>query len=103
MSTPISSTGSSTTPTVDSSLQTAANDRAAVQALLQNQQQGPTISFGGLVSGLSTQALIQALMSAEQAPVLQMEAQQAQEQGRLTAFQDLNSKLQTLQAAASAL
>ncbi|MDE3074561.1 MAG: flagellar filament capping protein FliD [Chloroflexota bacterium] len=63
----------------------------------------PAISFGGLVSGLSTQAVIQALMAADQAPLTLLQNQQGQEQRKLQAWQDLQTKLQTLQAAADTL
>jgi flagellar hook-associated protein 2 len=97
MSTPISSTSSSTSTQTDTSQQ---DTQAAIQALLRT---GPSISFGGLVSGLNTQQIVQALLAADQAPILQLQSQQAHEQQKLTAWQDINSKLQALQAAADTL
>jgi len=61
------------------------------------------ISFGGLVSGLNTQSIINAMMQAAQAPVNLLKNEQAAEQNRLQAYQDLNTKLQALQATASTL
>ncbi len=97
MSTPISSTSSSTSTQTDTSQQ---DTQAAIQALLRT---GPSISFGGLVSGLNTQQIVQALLAADQAPILKLQSQQAHEQQKLTAWQDINSKLQALQAAADTL
>ena len=61
------------------------------------------VSFGGLVSGLSTQQIIQALTQAYQAPIKLLQSQQAAEQAKLAAYQDLNTKINMLQSAASSL
>lgn len=102
MSTPISGSGSSSSssPTSTSSSQQAT--QAALQALLQQSNQ-PAVSFGGLVSGINTQQIVQALMAADQAPLIQLQSQQANEQAKLVAWQDINSKLQAVQAAADTL
>ncbi|MHB8620193.1 MAG: flagellar filament capping protein FliD [Chloroflexota bacterium] len=64
--------------------------------------QGP-ISFGGLVSGLNTQAVIQGLLAGAQAPLKLLQSEQAGEQAKLVAWQDLMNKVQALQADASTL
>jgi flagellar hook-associated protein 2 len=51
------------------------------------------ISFGGLATGLDTNALIGALMSAERAPLTRMEADKVWLNNRLVAFQDFDGKL----------
>ena len=101
MSTPVSGSGSSTSSSgsTTSSQQLAQQE---IQALLQQSSQ-PAVSFGGLVSGINTQQIVQALLAADQAPLIQMQAQQAQEQAKLVAWQDVNSKLQAMQAAADTL
>ena len=95
MSTPVS--GSSSTP----------SSQATLSALLAQSapsaSTGAPISFGGLVSGLNTQAIIQALLTADQAPIVQLQSEQAREQAKLSAWQDLNTKLGALQAAADTL
>src|SRR6266567_9187868 len=102
MSTPISSTTSSTDP-VSASLDTARQLKDQVAATLLNQQSGPPVTFSGLVAGINTPQIIQALMRVEKAPVLQLQAQQADEQARLAAWQEINGKLNSIQAAASTL
>jgi len=52
-----------------------------------------TISFGGLATGMDTSALIEALMSAERAPLTRMEADKVWLNNRLSAFQEFDSKL----------
>src|SRR5947209_2882110 len=61
------------------------------------------ISFSGLVSGLDTKSIISAMLQADQVPVKMLQAQQSNEKAKLQAYQDLNTKLQALQAAASTL
>jgi len=61
------------------------------------------ISFNGLVSGLDTKSIIQALLQADQAPLNQLTQEQQGEQAKLQAYQDLNTKLQALQSTASTL
>jgi flagellar hook-associated protein 2 len=101
MSTPVSGSGSSTSSSgsTTSSQQLAQQE---IQALLQQSNQ-PAVSFGGLVSGINTQQIVQALLAADQAPLIQIQAQQAQQQAKLVAWQDVNSKLQAVQAAADTL
>jgi len=56
------------------------------------------ISFGGLASGLDTQAIIQAMLSVERVPLNMLEAQKAEENAKLdkvSAFKDLVKALQT--------
>src|SRR5579862_1855181 len=101
MSTPISSTGSSTS-TAQTQQNPATQNQQLIQQLLQQTAQ-PNISFGGLVSGLNTQAIVQAEMNAAQIPVVELQNQQAQEQAKLAAWQGLNTQLNTLQSAASSL
>ena len=101
MSTPVSGSGSSSTSSgTTTSAQQATQQE--IQALLQQSNQ-PAVSFGGLVSGINTSQIVQALLAADQAPLIQIQAQQAQEQAKLVAWQDVNSKLQAVQAAADTL
>ncbi len=100
MSTPISSTSSSTSTQTASSSPSQSDSQAAIQSLLRS---GPAVSFGGLVSGLNVQQIVQALLTANQAPILQLQSQQAHEQAKLAAWQDISTKLQSLQAAADTL
>jgi len=51
------------------------------------------ISFGGLATGMDTSALINALMNAERAPVVRMEANKTWLNSRLSAFQEFDGKL----------
>jgi len=51
------------------------------------------ISFGGLATGMDTNALIDALMSAERAPLTRMEADKIWLNNRLAAFQEFDGKL----------
>ena len=46
----------------------------------------PGISFGGLASGLDTQAIISALVALEARPIRFLEAQRAEAQNRSKAF-----------------
>ena len=53
---------------------------------------GP-INFGGLASGIDTQALVEAILNAERQPEVRLQNQQATLQGRVSALGDLDSKL----------
>ncbi len=101
MSTPISGAGggSSNAGTTDVSFQTT---QAAIQQLLQ-QAETPAVSFGGLVSGIDTPKIVQALLAAQRAPILQLQSQQANEQAKLKAWQDVSAQLQGIQAAATTI
>src|SRR5581483_6919838 len=61
------------------------------------------INFSGLVSALDTKSIVQALLQQYQQPVKLLQNQQSTEQKKLQAWQDLNTKLQALQTAASSL
>lgn len=61
------------------------------------------ISFGGLISGLSTDQIVKALTSAYQQPIDALKTQQKAEQTKISAYQDLNVKINALQSAASSL
>jgi flagellar hook-associated protein 2 len=109
VSTPISSstsssggTSSSSTSNVNAATASLSANQQLIQQLLNSQSQ-PQISFGGLVSGLNTQAIVQAMMAQAQLPIIELQNQQAMEQAKLQAWQDLNTKIQTLQQAASTL
>jgi flagellar hook-associated protein 2 len=105
MSTPISGTSSSGTGTSTGATGTTSDqlaNNAAIQALLQ-QASTPPVSFGGLISGINTQQIVQALLAAQKAPVIQLQSQQAQEQSKLSAWQDISTKLQALQTASDTL
>ncbi len=52
-----------------------------------------TVSFGGLATGLDTNALIDAMMEAERLPVTRMEADKVWLNNRLSAFQEFDGKL----------
>lgn len=52
-----------------------------------------SISFGGLATGMDTNALVGALMSAERAPISRMEADKTWLNNRLVAFTEFDSKL----------
>lgn len=97
MSTPVSSSSSSGSGSIDASA-----TQAAIQQLLQSAST-PAVSFGGLVSGINTSQIVQALLAANEAPILQLQSQQAQEQSKLAHWQDLSSKLQDLHDAADTL
>ena len=61
------------------------------------------ISFSGLASGLDTTSIINSLVTAEQAPITQLQTQESGYNDALTAWQTLNSNLSQLQTAASSL
>ena len=62
-----------------------------------------TIQLGGLATGLDTTALINQLMSVEQQPLTLLQTNKLKLQAISTAFQDLNSRLSTVQSKADAL
>lgn len=64
---------------------------------------GSRITFGGLASGLDTNALIEALIQAERAPLRRLEARRADVSDQQSRFRDLNSRLLRLREAASAI
>ena len=63
---------------------------------------GP-ISFGGLASGIDTNAIISALVQAERIPIQQLESQRAQEQGKKNLFGQLDGLLSNLRSKADEL
>jgi len=60
-------------------------------------------TFGGLASGLDTNTIIQQLMAIERLPILQLEAQRANEQSRLDLLGTLSGLVKDLQTRAAAL
>src|SRR5258708_32585281 len=60
-------------------------------------------NFDGVVSGLKTGDIITKLMQLEQAPITQLQIQQAKLQARDKAYQDVAAKATGLQSAVSAL
>ena len=62
-----------------------------------------TISFGGLISGLNTTEIIDAIMAAERIPVDQMEAKQEIYESKIEDYQSLNSYLLSLQVSVTQL
>lgn len=101
MSTPVASSTSGTSST-DTSTSDSRTTQQAIQQLTQ-QSDTPAVSFGGLVSGINTQAIVEALLAARRAPILQLQAQQANEHSKLIGWQTINTKLQAIQASASTL
>ncbi len=63
----------------------------------------PTISFSGLASGINTSSIISSLVTAEQAPITQLQTQEGTYNTALSAWQQLNANLSQLQTAASSL
>lgn len=55
----------------------------------------PTISFGGLATGLDTNSIISELMAVEKQPITLLQNQVSDENSRLAALTALNSKLQS--------
>lgn len=55
------------------------------------------------MSGINTNQIVQALLAQQEQPILQLETQQANEQAKQIAWQDINTKLSKLQEAASTL
>jgi len=62
-----------------------------------------TISFGGLASGLDTDAIIKGLMEAERQPLERLEKTREYEETRLDAFRTYDSKLKNLNDSISGL
>jgi len=60
-------------------------------------------NFDGVISGLKTGDIITKLMQLEQAPIIQLQKQQARIQARDKAYQDIAAKGTSLQSAAAAL
>ena len=60
-------------------------------------------NFDGVVSGLKTGDIITKLMQLEQAPITQLQVQQAKLQARDKAYQDVAAKATSLQSSVSAL
>ncbi len=58
-----------------------------------------TINFGGLASGLDTEAIISALMDVERQPLERLEKDKSYLNSRLSAFSDFESKLNDLKSA----
>ncbi len=63
----------------------------------------PTISFSGLASGIDTSSIISSLVTAEQAPITQLQTQEDTYNTALSSWQQLNANLSSLQSAASSL
>lgn len=63
----------------------------------------PPIAISGLVSGIDTTSLINALMAAYQQPQVNLQHQQSAVQTQITDWQAINSKLAALQTAADAI
>jgi flagellar hook-associated protein 2 len=61
------------------------------------------ISFGGLASGLDTGAIIEALVSLERRPIVALQERKVTYSRKKSLYEDLNSKLETLQEKAKAL
>ena len=59
------------------------------------------ITFGGLASGLDTQAIISALLAVEQRPILALEDRKESLQDQVRLFGDLRSKLESLRDASN--
>ncbi len=62
-----------------------------------------TITFGGLATGLNTQAIIDGLAAAERRPITLLQNQQNELQDRIKLYQDLRGKLAALRSAAEKL
>jgi len=62
-----------------------------------------SISFGGLASGLDTTAIINALVGAQEIPILSLEAKKEKEQDKLDLVGNLESLVKELKTKASAL
>jgi flagellar hook-associated protein 2 len=60
----------------------------------------PTITFGGLASGLDTNSIVTGLVNAERAPITLLQRKQSDTQSQLSLMQDIGRRLQTLQTKA---
>ena len=54
-----------------------------------------SINFGGLASGLDTEAIIEAIMAVERRPVRRLEDRQSSLNSRKAALDEMRSKLDT--------
>ncbi|MGH9101879.1 MAG: flagellar filament capping protein FliD [Acidimicrobiales bacterium] len=63
----------------------------------------PPLYVNGLISGINTDQVIQALMQSVEAPQSRLKSQQSQLAGQISDYQQLNSDLSALQSAAEAL
>ena len=61
------------------------------------------ITFGGLATGMDTDAIISALMGIERRPLQRLETDKSFFNSRQTAFNDLDGKLKDLMAKAEAI
>ncbi|MCL4422086.1 MAG: flagellar filament capping protein FliD [Actinobacteria bacterium] len=64
---------------------------------------GPALIDSGLIPGLNTTAIINALLQPYEQPIQDLQAQQAQIGAQVTDYQQINSDLQALEQAAEAL
>lgn len=64
---------------------------------------GGPIQFGGLASGLDTQAIIAALVNAEAAPIKQLEGQKSSEKAKISLLGTLEGHLKALKSKAEGL
>jgi flagellar hook-associated protein 2 len=62
-----------------------------------------TITFGGLATGLNTQAIIEGLVAVERRPITLLKNQQAKLQEKTKLYQDLSGKLAALKTAVTKL
>jgi flagellar hook-associated protein 2 len=62
-----------------------------------------TITFGGLATGLNTQAIVDGLAAVERRPITLLKNQQGRLQDKIKLYQDLRSKLAALRTAAAKL
>lgn len=63
----------------------------------------PMFSFGGLSSGLDTNAIVTQLMSIEKRPLVKIQSQQATLQNRKSLLSEISTKLSSLRSATSTL
>jgi flagellar hook-associated protein 2 len=63
----------------------------------------PTVSFGGLASGLDTNAIIRGLLEVERQPIQILQKKQNDSRSQLSLVQEINRKLQGLKTQAEAL
>lgn len=62
-----------------------------------------TITFGGLATGLNTQAIIDGLVAVERRPITLLQNQQSKLQEKITLYQNLSGKLAALKTATTKL
>lgn len=63
----------------------------------------PVINFGGLASGIDTNAVVEALIAVQRRPLIRVQQQQVVEQAREDALRDVKTRLSNLQSAAAGL